>query len=210
MLLLRQQAIARELGIMLLVRVKRLLSYTVQDVKVSALSTIRVENNNDSTPSRLIGKSVRIRLFEDRLEVEFAGQRELTVDRLIGRNSHRIDYRNNIWSLIRKPGAVQRCRFREDRFPTLTFRQPYDALTKGFVPRSADIAYLRILHLAASSGQADVETAIAMLTEESGLPTYERVREFIAPVATSPHVPDDIPPYQPELSTYDAFIGGAT
>lgn len=205
---LRQEAIDRELGAMRPVRVKRLLSYTVQDVKVSAWSTIRVKNNSYSVPSRLIGERVRIRLFEDRLEVWFADQRELTVDRLVGRSGHRIDYRHIIWSLVRKPGAFQRYRYREDLFPTVSFRRAYDALATALVPRSADIAYLRILHLAASSGQADVETAVAMLLEESVVPTFERVRELAAPVATPTQIPQDIPPYQPELTAYDGLIGG--
>lgn len=61
-----------------------------------------MKNNSYSVPSRLIGESVHIRLFEDRLQVWFS------VDPLIGRNSHRIDYRHILWSLVRKPAAFQR------------------------------------------------------------------------------------------------------
>jgi len=37
-----------------------------------------------------------------------------------------IDYRHIIWSLVRKPGAIARYRYREDMFPTLVFRRAYD------------------------------------------------------------------------------------
>ena len=48
-----------------------------------------------------------------------------------------------------------------------------------------------------------------MLLEEATVPTYERVRELAAPVATLPCRPHDLSPFQPELEPYDALIGGA-
>lgn len=43
--------------------------------------------------------------------------------RLSGRGQHRIHYQHVIWSLVRKPGAFAAYRYRDDLFPTLTFRQ---------------------------------------------------------------------------------------
>jgi|GEM_PF-2092484 len=60
------------------------------------------------------------------------------------------NYRHVVWSLVRKPGAFARCRYREELFPSLVFRRAYDALRDARAER-ADVDYLRILHLAAST-----------------------------------------------------------
>ena len=47
--------------------------YAEIDVWVTPWSTIRVRQNTYSVPSRLIGERVRCRVYDDRLEVWFAG-----------------------------------------------------------------------------------------------------------------------------------------
>jgi len=42
--------------------------------------------------------------------------------RLRGRSKHRIDYRHIIEWLVRKPGAFENYRYKEDLFPTSRFR----------------------------------------------------------------------------------------
>ena len=90
----------------------------------------------------------------------------LTLPRLQGATSHAVNYRHVIWSLVRKPGAFAHYRYREDLFPTLTFRRAYDALQK-LVPLQADRHYVRVLHLAATSSEAEVETALTLLLENA-------------------------------------------
>jgi len=53
--------------------------------------------------------------------------------RLLGTGQLAIDYRHVIWSLVRKPGAFAHYRYRDDLFPSLTFRRAYDAL-QGHAP----------------------------------------------------------------------------
>ena len=117
--------------------VERLAEYVVDDVLVTAWSTIRVKHNAYSVPSRLIGEWVRVRLFDDRLEVSFRGKDQLVVDRLHGRNGHSINYRHIIWSLVQKPGAFALYRYREDLFPSLIFRRAYDSLLAKLDERKA-------------------------------------------------------------------------
>ena len=111
---LRCKRVAEELAVMRPLLVKCLPEYTEEDVKVSCWSTIRVKHNSYSVPSRLKDELVKVRLYEDRLEVYFKGTHQLTVERQLGRNGHRIDYRHVIWSLVRKPGAFERYRYREE------------------------------------------------------------------------------------------------
>src|ERR687886_387178 len=95
----------------------------------------------------------------------------LTVPRLLGQGQHRIDYRHVIWSLVRKPGAFANYRYRDDLFPSLTFRRAYDALVAAQVPRAAR-DYVRLLHLAAGTSEADVETALELLLEQGTAPAF--------------------------------------
>ena len=101
-------------------------------------------------PSRLIGTTVLVRLKAETLEGSVGSTVVFTLPRLVGKQQHHIDYRHVIWSLVRKPGALAAYRYRDDLFPTTTFRLAYDRLLQGDVER-ADRHYVRLLHLAAST-----------------------------------------------------------
>ena len=68
---------------------------------------------------------------------------------------------------MRKPGAFARYRFREQMFPTMTFRLAYDALREWRGER-ADVEYVRILHLAATTMESTVDSALGLLLEAGG------------------------------------------
>ncbi len=97
-------------------------------VPVSRFSTIQVLRNTYSVPSRLIGTTLLVRVRSETLQVYRGTAHLLTMPRLLGSGQHRIDYRHVIWSLVRKPGAFVHYRYRDDLFPSLTFRRTYDAL----------------------------------------------------------------------------------
>jgi hypothetical protein len=134
-------------------------------------------------PSRLIGEWVRVRIYEDRIEVRYADEVQLACDRLRGRKQHRIDYRHVIWSLVRKPGAFARYAYREEMFPSLAFREAYDATQAARPGTRGDLEYLRILHLAASTMESDVVTALALLAMNGTPVTTDAVRELVVPAA---------------------------
>jgi hypothetical protein len=203
---LRAKRLLDELAVMRPVTVKRLPEYTEEGVQVTSWSTIRVKHNTYSVPSRLIGETVRARLYDDRIEIFYAGVCQFVVERLHGRNGHRINYRHIIWWLVQKPGAFARYKYRQDLFPTLTFRKTYDALCASVSGLKADIEYLRILHLAASTMEADVEVALELLAEASTVPLAECVKALVAP--TVAEVPE-MPVLQVDLSIYDALLVSA-
>jgi hypothetical protein len=119
-------------------------AYTPFTVTVRRWSTIRVLNHTYSVPARLIGERVRVHLHHDQLEVYYAGKLVERLPRLRGRRWARIDYHHVIWSLVKKPGAFARYRWREELFPSLVFRRAYDALRSTHGER-ADAQYVRIL-----------------------------------------------------------------
>src|SRR5690606_4770004 len=107
----------------------RLPEYSTYEVVVRQWSTIHFGKKTYSVPSRLIGSVVEVRQHPDIIEVFYRNKLTATMPRLRGDQPHRIDYRHVIWSLVRKPGAFARYRYREELFPSLTFRRAYDALT---------------------------------------------------------------------------------
>lgn len=150
-------------------------AYTTLTVTVRRWSTIRVLNHTYSVPARLIGERVRVLLHHDRLEVYYAGRLVERLPRIRGRRPARIDYHHVIWSLVKKPGAFTRYRWREELFPTLVFRHAYDAL-RSFHGERADGEYVRILYIAATSGEAVVEHALHALLDGAERFDADRVR----------------------------------
>ena len=184
--------------------VDRLLEYKEIEVPISIWSTMAVLRNTYSVPSRLIREKVKVRIYEQRLEVFYGGKRQLTTDRLLGRQRHDINYRHVIDSLVRKPGAFARYRYREDMFPTITFRRAYDAIQdSGDSERRADLEYLRILQLAAQTMECEVETALELLLNEGRLPLVDRVKSLVEP--STPEVPD-LAVLVVDLGEYDKLL----
>jgi hypothetical protein len=88
-------------------------------------------------------------------------------------------------------------------FPITTFRLAYDRLVSSSVER-ADRDYVRILHLAASTSESEVETALTLLLETSTLPCFDAVRDLVHP----PHSTEvfALSPPHLDLSPYDELI----
>lgn len=200
----RGQRLSEELERMSPLRVARLAEFTVERVRVMSWSTMRVKYNTYSVPSRLIRETVDVHVYEDRLEVYYGGQRQLVVERLRGSGGRRINYRHVIWSLVKKPGAFARYRYREELFPTPVFRRAYDRLEEKHAGRPADLEYVRILHLAASTMESDVEAALELLLGEGQVPGYEQVRLLLE--RAQPEVPDLAVPAV-DLTVYDGLLG---
>ena len=203
----RGKRVAQEHAVMKPMTAKRLAEYVTETVPVTQFGTVRVRENTYSVPSQLIEKTVQARVYDSHVEIWFAGAHELSMDRVLGRCGANINYRHMIWSLVKKPGAFARYKFREEMFPTLIFRRAYDALAAANeIERRADVSYLRILHLAASTLQTEVEAALELLLDAGEVPTPERVKA-LTERKTQPARVTDMPPLVPDLSVYDALLG---
>jgi hypothetical protein len=184
----------------------RLPEYATYVATVRQWSTIHFSRRVYSVPSRLIGEEVEVRQHADVVEVWLPGDTEPTetMPRLRGERYHRIDYRHVIWSLVKKPGAFARYRYREELFPSLVFRRAYDALVEARGER-ADVEYVRVLHLAASTMQSDVEATLKTLLECGKPFDYAAVKALCAPdkpTIPAVHIPS------PDLGDYDRLLAG--
>lgn len=175
-------------------------------VRVSKGSIIRVDRNRYSVPSRLIGEKVNVRLRADHLEVYYGREKVAQMPRLRGRHKVLINYRHIIDWLARKPGAFEGYRYREELFPTSRFRMAYDALADRF-PATAGKRYVKILHLAATVSEREVNRALRELLRPGGEVSVEAVREHLE-VAAEPEAPPDVQVDRPDLSEFDALLSG--
>ena len=175
------------------------------EAKVRSSSTICVRQNTYSVPSRLIGEEVTVRIFAEHLEIWYAQRCSERLPRLHGKNKHRINYRHVIDSLVRKPGAFENYRWRDDLFPGVRFRMAYDELLTSR-PARASREYLQILYLAARESESAVEAAIQRLLEEGRAIDAESVKEIVekndvsAGMIRSPEIP------QPDFEEYNMLF----
>jgi hypothetical protein len=181
----------------------RLPGYRELHVRVSSNSTIQVQRNTYSVPPRLKGERLVVRLSDLELEVYYGGRRQLVIERLRGEGKHRIDYRHIIWSLVKKPWAFARYRYREALFPSPVFRRAYDVLIEALAERRGELEYLRVLHLAAASFEHEVASAVERLLGQGHLPTFAEVRA-LAP-ERKPAVPE-LTPLVVDLASYDELL----
>ena len=176
------------------------------EVTVASGSVIRVQNNVYSVSSRLIGETVRVRFHAETLEV-FYGQRCIEVlPRLRGRKGHHVNYRHVIDSLVRKPGAFENYRYRDELFPTSRFRMACDEL-KHTMPARAHKEYLQILRLAARETETGVDDALRALIGAEQPITAQSVEALVKSGQTPPPVTGvQIDPV--DLGLYDGLLEG--
>src|SRR5207249_3296076 len=93
--------------------------------------------------------------------------------------------------------------YREELFPTTAFRAAYDRLLEA-KPTKADAEYLRLLHLAASTSETEVEVALKLLLESGDTPSFEAVRELAG--SSKPIAAPVIAKAAIDLSDYDALL----
>jgi transcriptional regulator with XRE-family HTH domain len=202
----RQTRLAEELVVMKPLAATPLANHSKQQVRVSQGSLIRVGKKSYSVPTSLIGKMVTVVIQEWSVEIYYAGQRVDRFARLIGHDTHQVNYRHVIDSLLRKPGGFRRYRYRDDLFPTLVFRQAWEALDRQYAPRRADLTYLRILHLAARHLECEVAAALELLLargqtwSEVDVAELLRVETATVPALVQPVV---------ELRQYDQLLVGS-
>lgn len=100
----------------------------MDNLKVGKSSTLNIQRNTYSVHSRLIGEKVQARMYAEDIEIWYAQKMVERIPRQRGESKHRIDYRHIIDWLVRKPGAFENYRYKEDLYPSSWFRIVYDWL----------------------------------------------------------------------------------
>ncbi len=199
----RRKRLMEELAVMRPLGVRRLPEFSEHDVRVGTGGTIRVKSATYSVPSRLKSERVRVRVFDDRLEIYYAQKLQLAVERVHGKKKANINYRHIVESMLRKPGAFRLYRYRDSLFPTPVFQRTFELLAEKHEARRGDIEYLRILKLAATTMETVVEGALATLIEQGEVPTSDLVKAMTVP--DEPRMPVLAQP-EVDLSGFDALL----
>jgi transposase len=202
----RRRRFEEELGVLRRLPLRRVDTSRRLRVRVGPSSTIRVVHNVYSVHSRLIGEQVDVQLRSEELEIWYGQRRVDQFPRLRGEGKHRIDYRHVIDWLVRKPGAFENYRYREDLFPSSCFRMAYDALQEQQPARAAR-EYIGILALAASESEERVGKALRLLIAGGGPVTVDAVEEHLSSDAGAPMTEVHIEPV--DLRCYDRLLGEA-
>jgi hypothetical protein len=208
----RRKRLAEEMQYLRALPERRLESAKRIQVRVDCGSIIYVDRNAYSVNSRLIGEQVEARLHTESVEIWYGGRKVEDLPRLRGRGKHRVDYRHIIDWLVRKPGAFENYRYRDELFPTSRFRMAWDALCEA-MPASANKRYLQILQVAAQDGEARVDSALRCLLEQRELGEGE-----LSPAAVRALMEqhDGITPVtevdvaEVSLAGFDELLGGPT
>jgi transposase len=198
----RKQRLAEEMGVLKDLPERDWNDPTEVRPQVTSFSTISVDKVLYSVPSRLIGRKLKALVYPEVVRVFLDDTLVQEMPRLAP-GSKKINYRHVVAHLLRKPGAFANYQYREELFPSVIYRQAYDALAHK-LPERADKHYLSILHLAAMNSEQDVEAALATLLEAKELPLPAVVRELV-----QVDCPNEMPPVYiaaPDLCSYDILL----
>lgn len=200
----RAKAVAQELAVMQALPPPRLSEDQEVYGPVAQYSTIRVKKVGYSVPARLIGPQVKVEVSENPLQIYCGRELLLTVPRACGNRGVVLDYRHVIEHLLRKPGAFEQYRDREELFLSPLFREAYDQLIAQQGQRRGTVEYLRLLKLTSETNLRDVE----MMLVEYTCPPYppwsvEALRQLLLP---SQALPIQLAELQPDCQSYHALL----
>ena len=200
----REKRLEEEMSVMRMLPADKLDDHKKINVKVYKSSTINVAHNTYSVNSRLINEWINVHLKSEILEIYYGSRKIDEFPRLRGSGNHKINYRHVIESLIRKPGAFENYRYRDDLFPTTNFRIVYDYFSK----HNSDTAskkYLQILHLASREGENLVDNTLSYLFDKQEHVTLDTVQERMK-LCTNERSVTDIKISEVDLKLYDNLI----
>ena len=164
-----------------------------------------------TVPSRLIGHRLRVRLYDDRLDLFIGGTALMTLTRgrvgANGKHAHVVDYRHVIHALRRKPMALLNLVYRDQLFPRDAYRQTFDRLLEKLPEKSACRVMVDLMALAHERGcEAELATILAVDLAANQLPDMAVLRERFAPDAAA--LPEVVVHLAP-LSDYEELLGAA-
>jgi hypothetical protein len=200
----RQEKLTQELAVMKPLPPTRLSEYEELYCRVSSASTIRVKKVGYSVPARLIGQELKVEVYESKLKLYSGRELLFEVPRQVGDRGMVLNYRHVIEHLLRKPGAFERYRYREQMFPSAVFRHACDWLVDRHGARSGGVEYLRLLKLASEVGEQDLELLlIDYLCPPKKEWSVEQFREIVSGWA-KPSAP--VIELTPEWGWYDSLL----
>ncbi|MCK4501597.1 MAG: IS21 family transposase, partial [Desulfuromonadales bacterium] len=187
----------------------RFIDYAELTVRVTTSSTIEVKRGLYSVPSRLIGETMRIHLYHDKI-IGFIGQTTVITlpreypDTPLGR-TRLIDYRHVIHSLAAKPQAFRYSNIRNELLPDDNYRQLWELIDQQLPAKDACKWIVTVLRIAAKHQHATELGQTLLQQALSGTPpTLKKLQETYLP----PQSPPEIITQQHSIAGYDELLSG--
>ncbi len=188
---------------------RRFIDYSELTAKVTTSSTITVKRGLYTVPSQLIGETIRIHLYHNRLECFVSQTRVITLtrvypDKTSGR-ARQINYQHIIHSLAAKPQAFRFSQIRDDILPSAQYRQLWACAEQQFMPQEACKWMVGVLRIAADY---DCEGILAYeLQQQAEQGQLPELKTLQARYLTHT-LPPDIPARQHRVDDYDQLLKG--
>jgi len=188
---------------------RRTCDYEDVTVRVTSSGGFRLRKVFYTVPSRLVGHRLRVRLYDDRLDVFLGGTPLITLPRgrprPDGRDDSVVSYHHVIHALRRKPMALLGLVYRDRLFPREAYRRTFDALLAVQPEREACRTMVALLALAHDRGcEAELATCLADGLRAGLLPDVAELRARFSPdPASVPHVTVELA----SLKSYESLLG---
>jgi len=161
-----------------------------------------------TVPSRLIGRRLRVRLYDDRLELFIGGTALMQLARgrcgKNGRHGHVVNYHHVIRALRKKPMALLNLIYRDQLFPREVYRLTFERLREKLPDRAACRLMVALLSLAHErSCEARMAALLTEYLEAHQLPDLDVLHARFSPdPARLPVVFVQLAP----LATYETLV----
>jgi hypothetical protein len=143
-----------------------------------------------TAPSRLIGRRLRVHLYDDRLECFLGATLMMTLRRgrpvSESKGGHVVDYHHVIHALRRKPMALNNLVYRDQLFPCPAYARAFEALHQSVGDKRACKLTVELLALAHDRGcEAELAELIDAELDAGRLPNLPFLRERFSPNSAS-------------------------
>lgn len=183
---------------------RRTSDYEDVNVRVTSSGGFTLRKVFYSVPSRLIGHSLRVRLYDDRLNLFVGATPLMTLPRgrahPSGKHAQVVNYRHVIHSLRKKPMALLNLVYRDQLFPRQAYRRAFEALLEALPERQACRTTVELLALAHERGcESELADHLSACLQAGRLPDISELRQRFAPD------PDRLPNIVVQLVPLDAY-----
>ncbi len=207
----REAAVRSEMAALKPLPVRRTTDFTAVVARVTKTGGFLVHQVFYSAPSQLIGKRLRVHVYDDRIEAFLGATHVVTHPRRRGRDDglrvHCVNYHHVIHALRRKPQALAGSVYRDGLFPRSEYAEAWAALSTALPRRAACRRMVDLLGLAHDEGcEAELASLIADSLARDELPDARGLKEKLEPRRRA--LPDDTPVALTDLASFDALLEG--
>ena len=160
--------------------------FEIERVRVTSHGGFTLRKVFYSVPSRLIGHSLRVHLYHDRLQVFLGATALMSLPRgkphADGRRGHIVSYHHLIHALRRKPMALRHLVYRDQLFPREAYRRTFEVMLEALDEREACRRMVGLLALAHDRGcEAVLAEHLELLLAAHRLPDLGELTERFLP-----------------------------